>query len=214
MTRLVFLVHRCVRSNGLAAAVAAALVLAVALPRSVAARPDDGLRVRHGAGIGRLKLGMSYAEVRRILGGPQTVDRRERLSGGRRYLELSWDFGWWTVGFMGKPNRMRAVSIQTLDRRERTVEGLGVGSRERTIRRRLRVRCLAVARRSQERVPFEVRCAYASHRGRETAFVLGHQPGLPPWDWGHNEQVAVAVRIHLRSADYCFRGPYTCQPVP
>lgn len=30
---------------------------------------------------------MTCAEVRRILGGPDTVDRREELSRGRRYLE-------------------------------------------------------------------------------------------------------------------------------
>jgi hypothetical protein len=192
---------------------AAAAVLAVALPGSVAASPDDGDRVRHGAGIGELRLGMTYAEVRRILGGPQTVDAREQLSGGRRYLEFSWDFGWWTVGFMGRPGRLRVASIQTLSRNERTVEGLGVGSLERTVRRTLRVRCLAVAARSRPQWSFESRCAYASHRGRETAFLLDFGQGAP-YRRPFKRYRVVAVRVHEQRADYCFRGGYVCTPLP
>jgi hypothetical protein len=199
------------RSFLLAAMVA--LALAVALPASVAARPDEGDRVRHGAGIGKLRLGMTYAQVRRILGGPQTVDKRERLRDGRRYLQFSWDFGWWTVGFLGRPGRLRVALVETLNVRQRTAEGLGIGTREGKVRSTLRVRCAEVSERPiRSARPFERRCTYASHRGRETAFVLGHQAGLPPWDWGHNEQVVTAVRVHLRAADYCFRGAYVCQP--
>jgi hypothetical protein len=199
-----------VRSGSL---VTAALALAVALPGSVAAKPDDGTRIRHGAGIGKLRLGMSYAEVRRILGGPDTVDRREQLPRGRRYLEFSWDFGWWTVGFMGRPGGMRVVSIQTLSRQERTVEGLGVGSLERRVRRTLRVRCLAVAERSRPDWSFEARCAYASHRSRETVFLLDFGQGLPYRRPFKRYQV-VAVRVHEQRGDYCFRGSYVCTPLP
>jgi hypothetical protein len=71
----------------LVAAVLVALTLGVA---SATAKPDGDVRVRHGAGIGPIKLGMTYAQVRKILGGPQTVDRRETLRNGRRYLEFSW----------------------------------------------------------------------------------------------------------------------------
>jgi hypothetical protein len=193
--------------------VATTLVLAAVVAAGASAAPQRDQRVRHGIGIGKVKLGMTYAEVRRILGGPQTVDKRERLRDGRRYLQFSWDFGWWTVGFMGRPGKMRVASVQTLNRRERTVEGLGVGVRERALRRTLRMRCAEVTERPARSGirPFERRCTYASHRGRETAFVLGHQAGLPPWNWGQNEQVVTAVRVHLRSADYCFRGSYVCQ---
>jgi hypothetical protein len=195
-------------------------LVALAAAGSVAAKPDDRERIRHGAGIGKIRLGMTYAEVRRILGGPQTVDRRERLSGGRRYLEFGWDLGWWSVGFLGRPGKLRVAMVSTLNRRERTVEGLGIGTRERVVRRTLRVRCAEISERSpsgnfpSQPQPFERRCTYASHRGRETAFVLGHQAGLPPWNWNMNEQVVTAVRVQLRSADYCFRGSYVCRPVP
>jgi hypothetical protein len=188
-------------------------VLAAVLATAAAAAPDGDKRVRHGAGIGRVELGMTYAEVRRILGGPQTVDKRERLRDGRRYLQFSWDFGWWTVGFMGRPGKLRVAFVQTLNVRQRTVEGLGVGTKERKLRSTLRLRCAEVSSRPIRSGlgPFERRCTYASHRGRETAFVLGHQAGLPPWNWRQNEQVVTAVRVHLRDADYCFRGSYICQ---
>jgi hypothetical protein len=194
-------------------------VAALVAAGSVAAKPDDRVRVRHGAGIGKIRLGMTYADVRRILGGPQTVDRRERLSDGRRYLEFSWDFGWWTVGFLGRPGNLRVAMVSTANRRERTVEGLGVGTRERVVRRTLRVRCAEILERGggtfpTQPQPFERRCTHPSHRGRETAFVLGQQGGLPPWNWNMNEQVVIAVRVQLRSADYCFRGSYVCRPVP
>jgi len=179
---------------------------------SAAAAPERDTRVRHGLGIGRVTLGMTYAEVRKILGGPQTVDKRERLRDGRRYLQFSWDFGWWTVGFMGRPGKLRVAFVQTLNAQQRTVEGLGVGTKERKLRNTLRLRCAEVSSRpSRTGFAFERRCTYASHRGRETAFVLGHQANLPPWNWRMNEQVVTAVRVHLRSADYCLRGAYVCQ---
>jgi hypothetical protein len=190
-----------------------ALVLAAVVATTASANPEGDKRVRHGAGIGKLRLGMTYAEVRRILGGPQTVDRREELTRGRRYLEFSWDFGWWTVGFMGRPNRMRVVSIQTLSRRERTVEGLGVGSLERRLKRTLRVRCLAVAERSRPDWSFEARCAYSSHRGRETVFLLDFGQGRPYRRPFKRYQV-VAVRVHEQRGDYCFRGGYVCEQLP
>jgi hypothetical protein len=153
------------------------LAVLIALFASLAAAgasaaPDDGVRIRHGAGVGRMTLGMTHAQVRRILGGPQTVDRRERLRDGRRYLQFSWDYAWWTVGFLGRPGKLRVALIQTLNIRQRTVEGLGVGSRERTVRRALHVRCTEVSERARPvTIPFERRCSYASHRGRETTIA-------------------------------------------
>jgi outer membrane protein assembly factor BamE (lipoprotein component of BamABCDE complex) len=79
--------------------VAAALIASMLGVASATAKPDGDIRIRHGAGIGPIKLGMTYAQVRKILGGPQTVDRRETLRNGRHYLEFGWDFSWWTVGF-------------------------------------------------------------------------------------------------------------------
>jgi hypothetical protein len=195
---------------------ALALVLAVALSLGVAAAsatPDENVRVIHGAGIGRIKLGMTYAEVRKILGGPQTVDRREKLRDGRRYLELSWDFGWWTVGFYGKPGHMRVASVQTINRRQRTAEHLGVGSLERTVRRTLRVRCTTVAERIKPDWPFEFRCAYPSHRGRETVFTINFTNGIA-YRWRGKAYEVSAVRVQETRADWCSRGAYVCNPLP
>jgi hypothetical protein len=193
--------------------VAAALLASMLGVASATAKPDGDVRIRHGAGIGPIKLGMTYAQVRKILGGPQTVDRRETLRNGRHYLEFGWDFSWWTVGFYGRPGHLRVASVQTLNRRQRTVENLGVGSLERTLRKTLRVRCLTVAERDRPDWPFEFRCAYESHPGRETVFLLNFSNGNP-YRWRFKRYFVTAVRVQERRADWCFRGGYVCAPLP
>jgi hypothetical protein len=192
----------------------AAFVLALTIGAAAAsATPDENVRVIHGAGIGKIRLGMTYAEVRKILGGPQTVDRREQLRNGRRYLELSWDFGWWTIGFYGRPGRLRVASVQTVNRHQRTAESLGVGSLERTVRRALRVRCTTVAERVKPDFPFEFRGGYASHRGRETVFTLNFINGQP-YRWRGKRYEVSAVRVQESRADWCQRGSYVCEVLP
>jgi hypothetical protein len=170
---------------------------------SGAPQRDD--RIRHGVGIGRIELGMTYSQVRRILGGPQTVNRRERLRDGRRYIEFSWDFGWWTVGFV----RGRVAMVETANVRERTPEGLGVDSTLREVRRELRrVRCVSVHPRAAPDNTRESRCAYTGRRGRQTLFLLSlygtWRNGFEPW--------VTSVRVQERFVDLCIRGPYFCEP--
>jgi hypothetical protein len=52
-----------------------------------------------GVGIGQVKLGMTKAQVQRVLGGDAIVDDRDTV-GGHTYLQLGWNFDSWTIGFL------------------------------------------------------------------------------------------------------------------
>jgi hypothetical protein len=107
-------------------------VLAAAAAPALAAPERDAL-LRPGRGIGKVELGMTVDQVRRALGRPQFVNRRVELGFGTVYVEYAWDYAVWTVGFQGRPGRLRAVKISTALRAERTRQGLGVGSRIREV---------------------------------------------------------------------------------
>jgi hypothetical protein len=108
------------------------LIAAVAMGSATAASSRDAL-VQPGRGIGKLRLGMTQAQVRRALGPHSYVAKRRRLGFGEQYLELQWGYAEWTVGFQGRPGRMRAVRIGTTLRSQRTRSNLGTGSRIRDI---------------------------------------------------------------------------------
>jgi hypothetical protein len=70
-----------------------------------------------------------------------------------------------------------------------------------------------VAERVKPDWPFEFRCAYASHPGRETVFLLNFSNGNP-YRWRFKRYVVTAVRVQETRADWCFRGGYVCAPLP
>ena len=72
-----------------------------------------------GVGIGKVKLGMTVAQVKHALGRDYLVNSRNR-----GYLELGWNFGSWTVGFKSG----RVVLVSTTLRAERTRAGAGPGA--------------------------------------------------------------------------------------
>ena len=113
-----------------------AAVLAVLATGTAGAVPSATQVIRPGQAIGKVRLGMSLAEVRRALGPPETVNRRVRLGFGRRYVEYGWDYGWWSVGLQGAAGDLRVVRIGTSSPRERTRVGIGVGSHVRDVVRR------------------------------------------------------------------------------
>jgi hypothetical protein len=115
----------------------ATAVLAVSASAGVAAgAPERDTLVRPGVGIGKVRLGMTLAQVRRGLGRPMFVNRNVRLGFGRRYVEYAWDYGWWLVGFEQRRGRLRAVRIEARAGTERTANGIGWGTRLREVLRR------------------------------------------------------------------------------
>ena len=72
-----------------------------------------------GVGIGKVKLGMTLAAVKRAFGRDYLVNKREN-----GYLELGWNFGSWTVAF----EKGRVVLVSTTLAAQRTTAGAGPGA--------------------------------------------------------------------------------------
>jgi hypothetical protein len=150
---------------------ALAIVVAPLVASPTAAGPASDQLVRHGQGIGKLRLGMTIAEVKRILGAPRAQNKREKRPRGYVYIEQDWDYGWWTVGFLRAPRgEYRAVSIGTVQRSQRTPEGLGVGSRKEELARRLEeLRCWEVQSLPMTFGGFTNECVYVPGETRRSS---------------------------------------------
>ena len=111
-----------------------AVVLAALSAAPVSAAPDANLRIQPGVAIGKLRLGMTEAAVRRAMGKPRFVIER-RGAFGLTSIEYQYGLAEYTVRLSGPRGRRRAVRVGTTLLRERTPRGVGVGSLERTVRR-------------------------------------------------------------------------------
>ena len=125
--------------------------------------------IRPGVGIGKVRLGMTQAQVRRALGRHTVVNVRERRF-GLTYLELAYDYSAYTVGFFGAPGKLRVVSVATSLRRERTRSGLGPGTSLRSLRRALRGEQCRL-RRVATFVGRHTECTVSARSGARTTFV-------------------------------------------
>jgi hypothetical protein len=136
----------------------------------VAATPDASELIRPGVGIGKVRLGMTQAQVRRALGQPHAVVNVRERRFGLLYLEVAYDYSAYTVGFFGAPGRLRAMSVATSLRRERTRSGLGPGTSLRALRRALRgERCRL--RRAVEKEMDRTECVLQASSGTRTTFI-------------------------------------------
>jgi hypothetical protein len=158
-------------------------------------------RVRHGEGIGKIHLGMTPGAVQRALGRDAILVRRERRSRGRIYAEYHWDMGWWAVGFLGPPGRLRVVQVSTLSRRQRSPEGLGVDSTEDQVTRKLPARCAWVW--PPNGGPGHPECVYRLPNGRQTVFIFDRWAGH--YDREPVSRVSI-VEVRARGCDHWARN--------
>ncbi len=103
----------------------AAIALALAFVPNASANEST---IVPGVGIGKVKLGMTKAQVERILGGDAIVNDRSTI-GGHAYMELGWNFDARSVGFLLQNGRYHAVRIGTTEASQRTPERVGPGTR-------------------------------------------------------------------------------------
>jgi hypothetical protein len=157
--------------------------------------PTSSLLIRPGIGIGTVRLGMSYAQVRRTLGRPTLVNRRQDRSFGNRYIEYLWGYGDWRVGLFGRPGRERVVRVATGLRRERTREGVGVGSGVRQLARAYR-RTAQCIWRSYDVPDAGTWIVLRGPSSRMTAFWLY----APRQDYGEPRQRAFVAEVMIQHA--------------
>jgi hypothetical protein len=111
------------------------IALAVTVPGAFATEST----IYPGKGIGKVKLGMTLKQVTKVLGAPQTVNRRAQLSLERGYIEYGWSFTTTWVGFVNRKGVLHAELVGTDLAQQRTPGGIGVGSTPATLTRKLPV---------------------------------------------------------------------------
>ena len=155
------------------------------VPVASATSSTDAL-IRPGRSIGKAQLGMTEAQVRRALGAPLAVVRK-RAGFGRSAVELQYaDFNLF-VELRTRRAALRVVRVTTLQRSERTAQGIGVGSRRATLLARYgkRVVCAKplVSEPRQGRVYVQGQTCSIASGGARTVFRLDGEVGNDPY-WG------------------------------
>jgi hypothetical protein len=115
---------------------------ALVLVASASASTQRDALIRPGVGIGKVRLGMTLAQVRAAWGRPQSQTSQPQTRGGRT-IELQYDFGAYVVKLSGFARSERVVSVATTLAKEKTAHGLGPGALERRVQRAYRgeLRC-------------------------------------------------------------------------
>ena len=179
-----------------------AALVAVAATAQAGARPQSNLLIRPAQGIGKVRLGMTEAQLRRAMGRPRAVVPRG-ASFGLRTVEYQYGFAQYVVRLFGPRGRLRVTAVGTTLRRERTAKGIGPGSREADVVRAypgLQCARLKTWRSSGGGVTYVISprraCALLAPSGRRTTFTSGPPSGpfLTPSQWRASARVVeVAV---------------------
>jgi hypothetical protein len=164
---------------------AAFVFIALALAASASGSTQRDALIRPGVGIGKVRLGMTLAQVRAAWGRPQAVTVRTQKRGGR-VVELQYDFAAYVATLSGIPRHERVVAVGTTLAKERLPQGVGVGSPERRLQRVFRgeLHCEIVPISPGATVIFASarrRCTLGDRHGRHTVFTSGLHLRYP-WD--------------------------------
>lgn len=134
--------------------------------------------IRPAVGIGKIEIGMRLEAVRRSLGKPRSVARRQ-LGHGAEYAEYEWGSQPdWRVGVVGRPGKQRVVMVATTLARERTRNDVGVGSTDKIVQRRLHAVCRKYSKPGG--LSFNGMCFTVGKGGNQTVFALFGSCRLPP----------------------------------
>jgi hypothetical protein len=187
-----------------AALVAGPVALAALVGVDASARTDSAFVIRPGQAIGKIRLAMTEAELRRVMGRPRVAVRRA-AGFGRTTVEYEYGFGDYAVRLFGTRGRLTVVRVSTLLRRERTPRGIGPGSLERRlIRAYPRLRCqrldTTVAAGTTYVRTDERTCTLFAASGRRTVFLTGVRRSgflVPLRDW---PRVARVIEVSIGAA--------------
>jgi hypothetical protein len=174
---------------------------ALALVASASASTQRDALIRPGVGIGKVRLGMTLAQVRAAWGRPQAQTVETLPRGGRR-IELQYDFAAYTVTLTGRPSHETVATIATTLSKEKTRQGLGVGTPERRLQRLLRgeLRCDRLDVVTQPRSPYPLlssnrrECTLGAPGSPQTVFVSRmRRHSFLPEDWSASAYVFEVV---------------------
>jgi hypothetical protein len=190
--------------------VLACVIAAAAAAASAGASPSHEALIRPGVGIGAARLGMTTTQLRAAMGKPLAV-LSQPASYGRTSIEWQYGYGAFTVRLEGPRRALRVVSVATTLRRERTREGLGVGTLEARVERAYagRIRCerLRTGGASDGRSTLVVvldqnrDCVVSHPNGTRTVFRTWVKPGVyePPPTPERWEKDAQVLEVSVRS---------------
>lgn len=154
------------------AVVVIAIVLAVTGVASAATAPHVQQRIVPGRSIAGVELGMTLAQVRRVLGPPESTIEARDLGFGKAFLELGWNFGEWRVAFVRDKGRYSAVRIASSKRTERTPAGIGPGILGKRVERVYGVRCVFAFFKAEGNRFADYWCVVRNRGGARTAYVV------------------------------------------
>jgi hypothetical protein len=141
---------------------------------AASATPQRDELIRPGVGIGKVRLAMTEAQVRRALGRPFAT-RSKREGFGRLRVELQFEDGFTFVTLTGRRGALRVIGVSTIKQTERTPSGVGVGTTERRLARiykSLRCERLRVTNfRGQNFITGPRTCTLPGPRGTRTVFI-------------------------------------------
>ena len=162
-----------------AASVLASLAVGAVVSLPASAGSEATQVVRPGVGISKLRLGMTETQVRRAMGRPTYVVRR-RGAFGLQTVEFQYGLAEYTVRLRGRAGRLRAVRVGTTLVRERTPQGIGSGSLERTVLRTYRsARCQPLRTVRSGSITYvttiQRECTLFAPSGRRTIFTTDVQ---------------------------------------
>jgi hypothetical protein len=166
------------RSLGVCIGILVSGLVATSAAGSPSAQTIPG-RIVPGVGVGKLRLGMSEQAAKRVLAPLGSRKFVRRVNAGRpdEYIEyeyphpnLRWDsFAAYTVGLRGRKGKRRVAVIEVHDARNRTREGIGVGSVEsKLVRAYPNLRCVDFGAMEQTRTE----CRVGERTRRHTVFVV------------------------------------------
>jgi hypothetical protein len=150
--------------------------LIVALTVAGTATAADPPHVRQtivpGRSIGKVALGMTFAQVKKMLGAPEAVISSEEGRFGSKRVEYSWNLSEWRVAFVYTAKTNRAVVIRSSTRGEKTKEGVGMGALQARVERVYRQKCRDAFIQSTFVKNFVGRVCSLNLGGRRTTFLI------------------------------------------
>lgn len=161
------------------------LLAAATTAAGAPAAPQRDVLIRPGAGIGKFRLGMTEAELRKAVGRPRYVVPRAPTF-GLRTVEYQYGLGAeYIATLVGRPGRLRVARIRTIARRERTPRRIGPFSGERALLRAYPgVRCTPLPERTRAGITYletlSRTCTLFTASGRRTIFRTGWAAPDPP----------------------------------